>query len=521
MLPRLTTAFIGDGGDNWMFAWNGWWVGHAVAHGKDPLYCDMQLTPGGAPLVYHTLVLPASAAMAALQPLLGGALAFNVVVLALFPFAGVSMFALALRVLRSGPGAFVAGLVFMLCPFMSSKALGHVNLLCGGLAPLFMLCLIAAVHRPRRAATLALAVVAALTIATDLPLTAFIVNVALWYWLWHCRRGRWRRHTLRFWRALLPTGVAGLAFAGVIVAYSLKYGARPELRSGVAYAPEPLCYVLPLQSASWWSARWAAGFDWRLGNLELAVYLGWAVLPLAVAGWWLSRRQRRLRWSLWFFIAATVLSLGPKLLWEREIVRVGGWQVRLPFSVYRYLPVVGAVGQTGRYMVIGYMGLAVGAGALAAALARRRGSGAKCAITAAAALLVVADFGFTSVAVTAPPQPIEPGAGRVLDARFQAWHSGIGLYYQMRHQRPLIGGYIARIPAGVLRDYAADPVLAWLFALAKDAPAPDCAQLTDCLQRLDVRYVTVNAGSPQDALLESCGWRRVHADEWGATWSPQ
>lgn len=518
-LARLATAYIGDGGDHWMFAWNGWWVGYALTHGRNPLYCDLQLAPYGAPLVYHTLALPASLLMAALRPLLDAVLAFNTVIIGLYVFAGTAMFALAARVLRCTSAALVAGAVFMLCPFMASKALGHVNLLCAGLIPLFTLCLLAAVEDRRPGPRRRLAAVLGVTIATDLPLTAFCANVALWCWLWRSWRGNWRIETLRFWRALLPAGLVAAGFGLVIAGYSVAYGVRPEMRSGVAHVPEPLSFLLPLHSTSVWAPRFAAAFDWRLGNLELAVYLGWAVLPLAVAGWWFSRADPRVRWTLWFFIAAVSLSCGPKLLWEREIVRVAGWQVRLPFSIYRYLPVVGSVGQTGRYMAIGYMAQAIGVGALLVAVRRRCGRRWGAAAVTGVATLVISDFLFVPVLTPAPPQPIAPGPGRVLDARLNAWHSGIGLYYQMRHERPLVGGYIARIPVPVLQDYAASPVLRWLFELSKAAAGqpPPCPELAAQLAALDVRCVTVNPASPQQQWLESCGWRLIHSDEWGAT----
>jgi hypothetical protein len=176
------------------------------------------------------------------------------------------------------------------------------------------------------------------------------------------------------------------------------------------------------------------------------------------------------------------------------------------------------VGQTGRYLAIGYTALGLGVGALVRS-ARRRGAVVGGAAVILVTALVTTDYAFRPVAVSAPASPIPSGSGRVLDTRLNGLHSAVALYYQMHHQRPLVGGYIARLPEYVRRGYEASPPLRWLFGLSKSQPLapPTCDELRNCLLALDVRCVTVNSDSPQQQLLEACGWRTLHADEWGTT----
>ncbi|HOW19690.1 MAG TPA: hypothetical protein PLC79_11685, partial [Phycisphaerae bacterium] len=148
---RFVHQFIGDGGDNFVFVWNPWWVARCLAEHRSPYFCELQYAPFGTPLVFHCLALIPTLVIAGLTKLLSLPLAYNLVAAGLSPVAGLCAYALANHVTRDRAAAVAGGVVFMLCPYMASKLLGHMNLSCAAFLPLYTLWLFRAVDEGGRA----------------------------------------------------------------------------------------------------------------------------------------------------------------------------------------------------------------------------------------------------------------------------------------------------------------------------------------------------------------------------------
>lgn len=517
-LPTFSTRMIGDGGDNLQFAWNAWWTANAVTHGRNPYFCHLQFAPYGVPLVLHTLAPIPSLVIGLLTHGVGLIAAYNTVVLALFVLAGVGAFALARGLTHDSLGAFVGGAAFMLCPYMASKSLGHLNLLCAGLLPIYTFCLLRAIHDDARRWRWAILAVFVVMLFSNIHTTLFAANVTAWYFVYRGVRTRaWRDEFRRFRRALRPVAGVCAAWGAVIVYYAIRYGVAPDRFGNVAWCPEPRSFVLPLHRNSVWHDHVApaGGLGWDLGSVELAVYVGWFVLPMAIAGLWMHRRDARVRLMAWLFVGALLLAPGQKLQWDRQIVHVAGATVYLPMGLYRYVPILGAVGQSGRYMVIAYMAMSVGVAAMLARIREPRSRPAFAAAAGLALALIATDYAFRPIATAPPACPIPPGAGRVLDPRIGNARS---LYWQTIHRRPLVGGYVARVPDRIRDDYRAMPGLGWFFQKPErrgTPPAPD--DVLAALRRLDVRYVTVDADGPEQALIRRCGLRMIDHTDHDAT----
>ncbi len=520
VLGRVTTQLIGDGGDCFQFVWNAWWTTERLLRLENPYFCDLQLVPFGAPLVYHTLspipsFLIGLAARCSSLPT-----AYNLMVVALYPFAGLCAFALARHITRDSLGAAAGGVVFMICPFMASKLTGHMNLLCAGLLPLYTLCLLRAVGPRGRRWRWALAAAFVASLFSNIHTTIFAANVTVWYWIWRSiRAGTWRIEALRFSIALRPVVVVCALWGAVVVYYTLRYDLRPKPFRALAWCPEPLSFVLPLHwNSAWYSFVAPAGvLGYRLGSLELAVYLGWLVLPMAVAGWWLARKTPALRAMTVFFVCALVLAAGHKLQWHREVVRIAGRTAYLPMGLYRYVPVLGSVGQSGRYMIIGYMAMSAGVAGLVAQVRRRRGTAAGAAAATLAMGLTCVDYAFRPVMVGLPSCPIPPGDGRVLDPRLGNART---MYLQTVHRRPLVGGYVARIPKWVRQSYEEMAGIGWLFQRPdRRGPEPSPDATRRALSGLDIRYVCVDRKGPDAEFLRRCGLRLVAEDAMDATFA--
>jgi hypothetical protein len=81
------------------------------------------------------------------------------------------------------------------------------------------------------------------------------------------------------------------------------------------------------------------------------------------------------------------------------------------------------------------------------------------------------------------------------------------LYHQTVHQHPIVGGFVARLPASVKADYLALPIVGPLVeasagrAMSSERRARDAQQACSELQRLGIRYVVVNAdATPVEAI---------------------
>jgi hypothetical protein len=506
LAAALPTELLGDGGDGLQFLWNAWWMDRSLLSGRNPYFCDMQFAPHGTPLVLHTLSeLPMTAA-ALLGRGLGMPLGLNLVVLLAYPLAGTSLYALARRLGARKMPALVGGLAFMICPFMSSKALGHFNLLFAGLLPMYV-ALLFDVRAQRRGATWKLAAAMAVLLGSTVHAAVFAANVTVWLWLRECLRGRrWWTTTREFLVGLGPTLIVVAMYAGLVLAYAIPYGLRPTRYGYDAYCPDLVSFLLPLGELSWWSSSLAAAVPSgeALAHVELSVYLGLLVLPAALLGLWTRRGDANVRFLIVVLVAAVLLAMGAHLQWDREPIRVAGVKLYGPMKLYQHIPLLGIVGQSGRWLILGYLAIAVGLSLLCDHFARHcRSRGvAACGL---ASLACVADWGFLPRTTPLPVVNIDAGSGAVLDPRLGNSES---LYAQTKHGRPLIGGYVARIPEHERQRLASGDGVGWLFQkpAQRASSGPDCAALRRELGQQGVALIVVGAGSAEAHALTACGF---------------
>ena len=518
---ELRRKQIGDGGDAPEFLWNAWWMQQSLLQGGNPFFCEVIYAPYGVPLVWHSLVPLQSLGIALLNVWLPVQVAYNIMVLLALPLAAMCMYALARRVTSDHLAALVGGLVLMLCPYLVSKTLGHLDLLYGGFLPLYLLCLLQATQpeppRPLLRWRLALLGVSALILFSCIVVAVFAVNLTVFVFCWRARSSEgWKRTGSRFLAAMSPTLLLGGAYAGLVLYYSVAYHYPPKATTALALCPEPAAYVLPFTVTSAWSGLVRGWGPPELGNVEMACYLGLGVMPLCVAGLVAWRRRPTVRFLAVVLASFLVLSLGPKLQLNREVVHLGPVTAYLPFGLWRYLPVLGAVGQTGRYMLICYVMMGLGVACLVAALGRRYGRLGGRVGAALCALVICSDYAFRPWVSDLPPMAeLSRHDGRVLDPRL---YNAATMYYQTSHGRPLVGGYISRVPQTLLARYRESPGIGWLFAKHPGAPG-DRRGLLEALRELQVTDIMLAPGDWRAAALEEYGFRRYYEDGLTVTWA--
>ena len=516
----LADRLIGDGGDGLQFLWNVWWIEQSLFQGRNPYFTDVVFAPFGTPLVWHSLAPLPSALIGLLHQALDVRLAHNLVVMGAFPLAGLGGFLLCRYVTRDFRASVVGGLVFMLCPFLASKTLGHLNLLFGGLLPFFVVALWAATEPdgPRPGARSALALASLAIVLCNVHTAIFAANVALWTWLWRCQGPRGGlAATRRFFRAVTPALLLTAPWALTLVGYGLAYDWFPDAGSSTGQNPGLRSFVLPYTPTSLWSG-WAGRVSepWPMaGHLELACYLGILVFPLCVAGMMLRWRDARVRFAAFLLGLHLMFSFGPVLLHSGEAVLLDGTPVALPFALWRRVPVLGGVYQTGRYLLIGYAMMAIGMASLVVALRERWGVRPARRAAFALGAVVCVDYAFDPRFSKLPEVPELAGeGGLVLEARHANSHS---MYYQTRHERPMMGGYLSRPPSFVLERYRQTPGVGWFFAAAPGS-ATTREELVGGLVAAGVTNVLLSPDDPRGETLAGFGFRAHWQDRRVVVW---
>lgn len=288
-----------------------------------------------------------------------------------------------------------------------------------------------------------------------------------------------------------------------------------------------IAYLLPNPLHPWAPASW---LEWLQrqpnGGVENAASLSWvALLTVAVAAWRTGSRPHG-GW-LAFTILFAVLALGP-------FVWIAGMNTHLPtpWALIRYLPLIGAARMPTRIAVLATLGLSM---LLAMSIQRlRQGSARPNLLAGAIALLLLFELWPAPrlVADGRIPQIFQiiaddPRVVRVLDLPFglrdglssRGDHSAIAQYHQTAHGKPIVGGYLSRLPPGEIGRYEALPLMRELLDLSEGKPlSPAQRRAAVALGRkhrgdLNIGWVVVETPRTSPELLA------LAADALGLEWA--
>jgi hypothetical protein len=254
----------------------------------------------------------------------------------------------------------------------------------------------------------------------------------------------------------------------------------------------------------WWGTSVRSAYArLQIDPIESVGWIPVGALVLVVAGVARHRDNRMLRpWiiagSLFF-----IWALGPWL-----VIFGDRSPVVLPAILIRYLPVVANARMPGRAMVVVYLAVAImsaqGISGWAAQCSRRR------ALAWVCAMLIVLDSAPAAPPIFSPRVPARYGelsgaAGAVCELPLGV-RDGFGeigkfdsmvLLHQTVHQRPIVGGFVARLAPAVARDYDATAVIGSFRRrssggkLSAERPG-DAQQNTAQLAAMGIRYIVVD-----------------------------
>ena len=232
--------------------------------------------------------------------------------------------------------------------------------------------------------------------------------------------------------------------------------------------------------------------------IEHVAWLGPAAIVLVVLG---VRARAREPWLL-PLIVFSIWALGP-------FVEVAGratpfW---LPAVIVRWIPVVANARIPARAIVVVYLACAM----LAAFGVKRLLADGRRTLAAALVALLVIDYAAAPPPVVQLARPAvldallaDPVAGAVLEVPM-GLRDGFGetgtldpnaMWLQTIHERPIAGGFVARLPRDTEVRYLRDPALAPFLDPTSPDPGPGAA-----LTALGFRYVLVNRALASEAVL--------------------
>jgi uncharacterized membrane protein (UPF0136 family) len=530
---HMGEAVIQKGGqpvDTGQGIWNVWWARNALLGGISPFVTPYLFYPQQVDLFFQTLSLPNALLVAPVLLLFGPVAAFNSVVLLSFAIGGYATFRLAQAVLALGRTenreprtenllpALLAGFVFVAAPYhMQMIYGGPMELIAIHWLPLYLLALMRAL---RTRTSVAVALAALLLLLTTLASQYYGLYAAI-YTLFHAGLAALLAPAaLRFRTLLSAAGIACLwllALAPLLIGRPLGAAALDDwYERQVFHSPGVLNFLAP---ANVFHPLWGDALsDWYAQNqpfgLEAGVPVSIALCALIV----LALRFERARSWPWFVLAAVLalFALGPALRWADASSGLPG-----PFLL---LDAIGVFRNSSRPSVfLALLGLPLAVLAALGLNATLR-VGSRFSVLgsfALAALLVaewiVAPWPLTRLQVdpifTSLNRDTTPGAVLALPPRN---NDSQYLLDQLCHGRPLLGGYLARLP-----DY---PLVRGSSALQRlwnaEAPGHDIVQLNtaDELAALGVRYVSLDRRQlprGDQALLQEwiAGNERVYESE--------
>jgi hypothetical protein len=274
------------------------------------------------------------------------------------------------------------------------------------------------------------------------------------------------------------------------------------------FAPNPLNPIVGKLSYNWFASL-PSGFNENVASIP------WIALLTIVGASWLTRCRPHKGWLI--FLGVFVwLALGPFVSIAKQLT-----YIPTPWAVLRYLPIVGAARMPTRMTIL--VMLAVSVLLVFAIHDLRTRTRYPRLLTFGIALLLFFELlpapRTLHSAVLPEPYRIvskDPRRVRVLSLPFglrdglssRGNYSSITQFYQTFHEKPLVGGYISRLPGDSISRYRGNSTLRVLMRISEGTEVtPEmlttAAQNADrTMHRLQVGYVVIDLRRTPVALRE-------------------
>jgi hypothetical protein len=500
LILKFTEAVPG-GGDVWQFINQFWWFKKALIEQKvNPYFDPYMFYPTGVSLASTTLTPFNTLLSVPLQFIFNLPTTYNILFLLTFVMTGYGTFALARYLIEDRWAAFGSSIIFTFCSYRLMRGLGHLNLLTTQFIPLYTLFLI----RTLRTRKTSDALLAGLFLAlVGLSSEIYLVQVAVLSLILSPIVLWWTKE--RSLKGLVRPLLLGLG-AFLVIALPFYYSTASLVYFGDVNLGLPLSYV------SMNSVDLLAYFTPNLGTvlydllfsgvyshftaspLEATVFIGYTTIALATFA---SIRQRSKETHLWAAMAVVFagLSLGPELhLYGVSIFDLPYKIAIFPLAPF-YIP--------SRFSLTCLLSFSMLAGYGFRRLMVDRRIRSRNLIGIALCVLILVEsliIPYPVTAATAPSIYYQMRADRepyaIMEVPLSPFpvHIARYLYYQTIHEKPIVGGWVSRLPQSTLRSFEQNPLVAALVAIhsGRQVNASDVARGLQMLRENNVRYIIVH-----------------------------
>jgi hypothetical protein len=491
--------------------------------GQSPFYTHYLFFPDGVTLLFHPLDVTDALIVLPIYGLVSSDVAYNIVVLLSYILSGLGVYWLVAHLTDMRWSGWIAGLIYAFSPYHVLRLmLGHLNLASVQWIPFYLLCLFLYLRKGRR-------------IFAFLAGFFILLNaLCSWYYVLVCGLCTLAMVARHFVQPItFPRLLARLTAASVI---SLGITAplwfpMIQLMRGTELVGEhnPLRHSVDL--LSFWlpgpPSTWAAWFEplwapYAAQNREpgASAYLGYVALVLAIIGCTTGYLRREAHWWLTMGLGFTLLALGPQLQVAGHI-----WDVKLPYAyLHKYIPVLPIAGIPGRFVIATTLALAVLAGCGIAVL-QKRSRLSKMGLPILVSILIMLETLSVPLAGSSTSLPMfyhrladDAGDYALLDVK---WDANYLMHAQTLHNKPLVGGWLARLPAQQARYLEQGGVEAAITFLLIGSTGADMptevlrSRLNESLSRHRVRYIIDHNRLLSKWIAKVLGWRRTYVEKDG------
>ncbi|MCX6812504.1 MAG: hypothetical protein NTW79_02685 [Candidatus Berkelbacteria bacterium] len=454
---HFSSAFFADTGDGLQNVWNLWWVNFAVQHQQNIYFTNFLHFPGGTTLLAQTLNPINGIFAVILLKFFSLVQSYNLIVILAFVLTGLFTFWLAWEFSRSYIGGLLAGFALTFSSYHFAHAIGHLNLITLEFIPLFLLCFWRLLKKP----TIPLAIFSAVTLFlvefSDLYYLIFCLIVAgiIIIYLLVLRRLLWSNFAQKNYAIFVGLSALIVAPLSLLIFFANWRDTFLGVHKALEFSLDLPAAIIPGQiwhfaalTASYWTKN-------PLGIVEGSVSVGiiiWLAVLAAIFAYKKFRGSDLALW-LWIFFIFGILSFGPRLQIGGKIVS----DIPLPYSLAtRILPFLNLGGTPVRMMVISMLAGSLVLAIVVGKIQTKKISG-KIILFLIFALMFVelwpAKLPLTKAAAPDFVQKLaELPAGAVVDLLDTPTSA---LYFQTIYQKPLVGGYISRLPTSVSEKDAA------------------------------------------------------------------
>jgi len=499
-------------------------------------YSTQSYYPTGTPLYFQVLSPFNTLNFMWLAPLFGEIVAYNVLYMFTFFFAGFTTYIFVKYLTRNNYAAFLAGLAFAFAPIHTGQGFDHLNIMSAEFIPLFAYFMVKMARERNLWNSVYTGAAMVLNAMCDLHM--FLLCAAMFV-VFHIYTFLTQRKLLAnrsyIQRLIVMTVFTGLL--GVVVYFQTVYGlffvpktigsSSAATRYFSARSADLVSFFVP-SSANPFFSRYVSSINVAIGKAAVlpnegsTAYIGYSVLGLAILGlifFW--QRRDVYFWGLLALVGA-ILALGP-------YVRILGVASPIP-GVWGYLyyviPLLNSFRAPYRFDYLVALGLSILAGYGTTGIMNRvtklRFPNAsknlmKAFIIIILCTLVIVEFLPIPYAEYYAPIPSfyqvianDHSNFSVLEVPIQNPDQSLYLYYQSAYNHPMIDGSIARNPAFPSILYESAPFIDQLGTYSPTATPRDIINQTYpmitlapyILAQYNVKYIIVH----KNLFTNSTAW---------------